>query len=167
MNTIDIWIAIGELLKAAFPGVNVYKERVKKLEAPAFSVELVERSTEVFGGLTRKRRYLFDIVYYSKTGALSENFAVEDRLTRSILPSLKVGPRWVAILEPVRSHYVDEDLHFFVPVSFTDGGTSFAYFKDPKTGEITAAESDTEVTDKRNIIRAVDLMRELYLNFEE
>lgn len=126
----DVFIAINETLRALFPGAKVYKERIKKLDTPSLSVELVSISTPQHSKHIINKKIDLDIIYFAKNNEVGEALEVCDKLMSAFSMGMYVrdytkdkqiwDKRYIHCLQAPEYKLVDQDLHFLVKFEFAD-----------------------------------------------
>lgn len=126
----DVFVAINETLRALFPGAKVYKERIKKLDTPSLSVELVSISTPQHSKHIINKKIDLDIIYFAKNNEVGEALEVCDKLMNAFSMGMYVrdytkdkqiwDKRYIHCLQAPEYKLVDQDLHFLVKFEFAD-----------------------------------------------
>lgn len=135
----DIFIEIARVLKVVFPNLKrVYQERIKTLDTPSVSIELVNYSTPLFSRSIINKRVDLDIIYFSKTDTIAEALGMLDKLTSAFSMGLKVYERntdgdvkldesgkpaysrFIHVFNPPEHNFVDQDLHFAITFEFAE-----------------------------------------------
>lgn len=126
----DVFVAINETLRALFPGAKVYKERIKKLDTPSLSVELVSISTPQHSKHIINKKIDLDIIYFAKKKEVGEALEVCDKLMSAFSMGMYVrdytkdkqiwDKRYIHCLQAPEYKLIDQDLHFLVKFEFTD-----------------------------------------------
>lgn len=126
----DVFVAINDTLRALFPGAKVYKERIKKLDTPSLSVELVSISTPQHSKHIINKKIDLDIIYFAKKNEVGEALEVCDKLMSAFSMGMYVrdytkdkqiyDKRYIHCLQAPEYKLVDQDLHFLVKFEFAD-----------------------------------------------
>lgn len=126
----DVFVAINDTLRALFPGAKVYKERIKKLDTPSLSVELVSISTPQHSKHIINKKIDLDIIYFAKNNEVGEALEVCDKLMSAFSIGMYVrdytkdkqiyDKRYIHCLQAPEYKLIDQDLHFLVKFEFAD-----------------------------------------------
>lgn len=131
IGLIDVFESINHTLKANFKGLKVYKERIRKLDRPVLSVELISFSTTNHSRSIINKSVDLDIIYFSPNNNIGEALTVMDKLMSAFSLGLYVRvynkdkeiieKRFIHCLKAPEYKFVDQDLHFLVKFDFADG----------------------------------------------
>lgn len=126
----DIFLAVDRTLKASIPGIEVYKERINKLDRPVMSVELISFNTSPHSRSIINKSIDLDIIYFSKNNSVGEALVMADKLMSAFSMGLSVraydkdgaiiDKRHIHCLKAPEYKLVDQDLHFLVRFDFAD-----------------------------------------------
>lgn len=142
-----------------FPDAKVYKERIRELETPSLSVELVRYATPQFSKDVINKKVDLDIIYYSKSNEVGEALSICDQLMSAFSMGLyvrayegekMVDKRYIHCLKAPEYTLVDQDLHFLVTYEFADGLRNLYLADDKEVKEFyedTRGSEDIKVKD--------------------
>lgn len=117
----DIYNEVARVLRALFPNLKrVYQERIKTIDTPAMSVELISYKTPQFSGKIINKKVDLDIIYFSSSNGHKEALEVLDLLTSAFSMGLKVNNRFVHVLDTPEHKLIDQDLHFLISFEYQD-----------------------------------------------
>ena len=127
----DIYEEIARVLRAIFPNLKrVYQERIKTIDTPAMSVELISYKTPQFSEKIINKKVDLDIIYFSSSNGHKEALEVLDLLTSAFSMGLKVSKkdkegrivnsRFVHVLDTPEHKLIDQDLHFLISFEYQD-----------------------------------------------
>lgn len=127
----DIYNEVARVLRALFPNLKrVYQERIKTIDTPAMSVELISYKTPQFSGKIINKKVDLDIIYFSSSNGHKEALEVLDLLTSAFSMGLKVSKRddegrivnsrFVHVLDTPEHKLIDQDLHFLISFEYQD-----------------------------------------------
>ena len=126
----DVFGSVNDTLKGLFPGAEIYKERIRKLNPPALSVELVSFTTPQHSTHIIHKKIDLDIIYFSNSNEVGEALSVCDRLMSAFSMGIYVrkygkdrtilDKRFIHCLQAPEYKLVDQDLHFLVKFEFAD-----------------------------------------------
>lgn len=177
ISTQDIFRSVNDKLKALFPDATVYKERIRKLYAPALSVELVSFSTPQHSKHIINKKIDLDIIYFSKDNKVGEALTVCDRLMSAFSMGMYVrnydeggslrDKRYIHCLKPPEYKLVDQDLHFLIQFEFADEYLP-AYQNDYKEiNNFSRDDRGLKVDEAKNIIKDTDKEEKFIPSFEK
>lgn len=149
----DVFRSVNNTLKGLFPGAKVYKERIRKLETPSLSVELVSFTTPQHSKHIINKKIDLDIIYFSNSNEVREALSVCDRLMSAFSMGIYVrkygkdgeilDKRFIHCLQAPEYKLVDQDLHFMVKFEYADELMA-GYMNDRR--DIKAFSQDTRGT---------------------
>ncbi|NLY20128.1 MAG: hypothetical protein GXZ08_02440 [Tissierellia bacterium] len=117
---------IAEDLRIIFPDTKkVYLERIKKLETPSFSIEVVSYDPKIFDESIINTVLTLDIVYFSKDNDVITALKAGDMLKRYLGLGLKVEDRFLHSRYEPRITMIEQDLHFIFTLDFHEGYSPF------------------------------------------
>lgn len=117
----DIYEEIARVLRAIFPNLKrVYQERIKTIDTPAMSVELISYKTPQFSEKIINKKVDLDIIYFSNSNGHKEALEVLDLLTSAFSMGLKVKDRFLHVMDTPEYKLVDQDLHFLITFDYQD-----------------------------------------------
>lgn len=127
----DIYNEVARVLRALFPNLKrVYQERIKAIDTPAMSVELISYKTPQFSEKIINKKVDLDIIYFSSSNGHKEALEVLDLLTSAFSMGLKVSKRdnegrivnnrFVHVLDTPEHKLIDQDLHFLISFEYQD-----------------------------------------------
>lgn len=117
----DIYNEVARVLRALFPNLKrVYQERIKAIDTPAMSVELISYKTPQFSEKIINKKVDLDIIYFSSNNGHKEALEVLDLLTSAFSMGLKVNNRFVHVLDTPEHKLIDQDLHFLISFEYQD-----------------------------------------------
>lgn len=121
IKLVDIFEALEASFRVLFPSLKrVHVERIKKLETPAISMELISYQSPAESPHTVIKQVDIDIIYFSSDNTVLETMRVADRLTNAFSLGLKVKDRYLHVAERPEMKLVEQDLHFLVQYEFAD-----------------------------------------------
>ena len=158
----DIFRSVNETLMWLFPDAKVYKERIRELETPSLSVELVRYATPQFSKDVINKKVDLDIIYYSESNEVGEALSICNKLMSAFSMGLyvrayegekMVDKRYIHCLKAPEYTLVDQDLHFLVTYEFADGLRNL-YLADDK--EVKEFYEDTRASEDINVKDYID-----------
>lgn len=130
IELVDVFKSVDRTLRASFDNIEVYKERINKLNRPVMSVELITFSTSPHSRFIINKSIDLDIIYFSKNNSVGEALVVADKLMSAFSMGLSartfdkdgvmVDKRHLHCLKAPEYKLVDQDLHFMVRFDFAD-----------------------------------------------
>lgn len=169
IELVDVFNSVDKTLRASFDNIEVYKERINKLNRPVMSVELITFSTSPHSRFIINKSIDLDIIYFSKNNSVGEALVVADKLMSAFSMGLSarafdkdgvmVDKRHLHCLKAPEYKLVDQDLHFMVrfdfadpfkPTYLADDRTMQPFDRDLEPGQIDRRKpwSDREVDNK-------------------
>lgn len=169
IELVDVFNSVDKTLRASFDNIEVYKERINKLNRPVMSVELITFSTSPHSRFIINKSIDLDIIYFSKGNSVGEALVVADKLMSAFSMGLSarafdkdgvmVDKRHLHCLKAPEYKLVDQDLHFMVrfdfadefkPVYLADDEAMKPFDRDLEPGQIDRRKpwSDREVDNK-------------------
>ncbi len=150
----DVFSSVNDTLREVFPDAKVYKERIRRLNTPSLSVELVSFTTPQHSKHIINKKIDLDIIYFSNSNEVGEALEVCDRLMSAFSMGIYVrkygkdrtilDKRFIHCLQAPEYKLVDQDLHFMVKFEFADEFMP-EYMTDRK--DIKPFSQDTRGTD--------------------
>lgn len=126
----DVFSSVNDTLRSLFPEARIYKERIRKLNTPSLSVELVSFTTPQHSKHIINKKIDLDIIYFSNSNEVGEALEVCDRLMSAFSMGIYVrkygkdrtilDKRFIHCLQAPEYKLVDQDLHFMVKFEFAD-----------------------------------------------
>lgn len=158
----DVFSSVNDTLRELFPKARVHKERIRRLNTPSLSVELVSFTTPQHSKHIINKKIDLDIIYFSNSNDVGEALEVCDRLMSAFSMGIYVrkygkdrtilDKRFIHCLQAPEYKLVDQDLHFMVKFEFADELMA-AYMTDRK--DIKPFSQDTRGTDFDSIMDLV------------
>ena len=150
----DVFSSVNDTLRSLFPEARIYKERIRKLNTPSLSVELISFTTPQHSKHIINKKIDLDIIYFSNSNEVGEALEVCDRLMSAFSMGIYVrkygkdrtilDKRFIHCLQAPEYKLVDQDLHFLIKFEFADELMP-AYMTDRK--DIKPFNQDTRGTD--------------------
>ena len=97
----------------------MYLERIKALETPCLSIEIVNISHDLFNQYISVKTVALDIIYISSSNLVYEALEAKEKLEALFCHNLKIGDRYPRVTE-IETTLVDQDLHFNITYEFYD-----------------------------------------------
>ncbi len=120
IKVIDMLTEINRVIRAGFPNAKrVYLERIKALETPCLSIEIVNISHDLFNQYISVKTVTLDIIYISSSNSVYEALEAKEKLEALFCHNLKIGDRYPRVTE-IETTLVDQDLHFNITYEFYD-----------------------------------------------
>ena len=126
----DVFSSVNDTLRSLFPEARIYKERIRKLNTPSLSVELVSFTSPQHSKHIINKKIDLDIIYFSNSNEVGEALSVCDRLMSAFSMGIYVrkygkdgeilDKRFIHSLQSPEYKLVDQDLHFMVKFEFAD-----------------------------------------------
>lgn len=126
----DVFSSVNDTLRELFPKARVHKERIRRLNTPSLSVELVSFTTPQHSKHIINKKIDLDIIYFSNSNEVGEALEVCDRLMSAFSMGIYVrkygqdrtilDKRFIHCLQAPEYKLVDQDLHFMVKFEFAD-----------------------------------------------
>lgn len=116
---------INRVVRAGFPNAKrVYLERIKALETPSLSIEIVNISHDLFNQYISVKTVALDIIYISSSNSVYEALEAKEKLEALFCHNLKIGDRYPRVIE-IETTLVDQDLHFNITYEFYDATENY------------------------------------------
>lgn len=153
----DVLVSVRKTLQGLFPGVRVYKERIKNLETPSFSVEIVRLATEQESKAVINKKIDLDIIYFSSENRVDEALSVYGSLMRAFSMGIyardfkggeMVDKRFIHCLKTPEYKLVDQDLHFLITFDYADEYNPYFLADDDKMKEFAMDTRGMNLNDK-------------------
>lgn len=126
----DVFSSVNDTLRELFPKSRVHKERIRRLNTPSLSVELISFTTPQHSKHIINKKIDLDIIYFSNSNEVGEALEVCDRLMSAFSMGIYVrkygkdrtilDKRFIHCLQAPEYKLVDQDLHFMVKFEFAD-----------------------------------------------
>lgn len=126
----DVFSSVNDTLRELFPKARVHKERIRRLNTPSLSVELISFTTPQHSKHIINKKIDLDIIYFSNSNEVGEALEVCDRLMSAFSMGIYVrkygkdrtilDKRFIHCLQAPEYKLVDQDLHFMVKFEFAD-----------------------------------------------
>lgn len=126
----DVFSSVNDTLRELFPKARVHKERIRNLNTPSLSVEIISFTTPQHSKHIINKKIDLDIIYFSNSNEVGEALEVCDRLMSAFSMGIYVrkygkdreilDKRFIHCLQAPEYKLVDQDLHFLVKFEFAD-----------------------------------------------
>ncbi|NLY09367.1 MAG: hypothetical protein GXZ11_05650 [Tissierellia bacterium] len=171
----DIFDSISDYLRVMFPGIKkIHMERIRNLQTPALTVELISYNTPKFSANIIEKKVDIEIIFFSKDDSVKEAMVVAEKLSQAFSIGLKVKDRFLHVFEEPETKLIDQDMHFVIRFDFweeykplvpTSGGNEAEFDQGDTNIENIIDERETENVDGV-ISSKLEYMEEMFVHLE-